>query len=168
MREILPKSNVEAEMETMEIDSVDVGADPLPFDVESNADMETKSVWSGGWVTAIDSIDVDADPVPFIDVEGNAEMERESVESWYTAFHSVDECVTQVPFTRTGSDTEYHGGMPLGRISSAHETSSVLAQEHAVLTPALAEAVWHILRAPAVECLADEHPTEFCVTDSAW
>ncbi|KAJ6478208.1 G-protein alpha subunit-domain-containing protein [Mycena sanguinolenta] len=38
---------------------------------------------------------------------------------------------------------------------------------HTVLTPAFAEAVWHILRAPAVERLTNEHPTEFHMTDSA-
>ncbi|KAJ7212758.1 heterotrimeric G-protein alpha subunit, GPA3-like protein [Mycena haematopus] len=43
----------------------------------------------------------------------------------------------------------------------------VLAQTHAVLTPALADAIWHVARAPAVERLVDEHPAEFYLMDSA-
>ncbi|KAJ7899672.1 heterotrimeric G-protein alpha subunit, GPA3-like protein [Mycena leptocephala] len=38
---------------------------------------------------------------------------------------------------------------------------------HAVLTPALADAIWHVARAPAVERLVDEHPAEFYLMDSA-
>ncbi|KAF8183299.1 guanine nucleotide binding protein, alpha subunit [Mycena galopus ATCC 62051] len=43
----------------------------------------------------------------------------------------------------------------------------VLAQTHAVLTPALADAIWHVARAPAVERLVDEHPAKFYLMDSA-
>ncbi|KAF7359644.1 Heterotrimeric G-protein alpha subunit, GPA3-like protein [Mycena venus] len=42
-----------------------------------------------------------------------------------------------------------------------------LAQTHAVLTPALADAIWHVARVPAVERLVDENPAEFCLIDSA-
>ncbi|KAJ7135282.1 heterotrimeric G-protein alpha subunit, GPA3-like protein [Mycena crocata] len=45
--------------------------------------------------------------------------------------------------------------------------ASVLAQTHAVLTPALADAIWHVARAPAVERMVDEHPAEFYLMDSA-
>ncbi|KAJ7798553.1 heterotrimeric G-protein alpha subunit, GPA3-like protein [Mycena olivaceomarginata] len=38
---------------------------------------------------------------------------------------------------------------------------------HAVLTPALADAIWHVARAPAVEKLVDEHPADFYLMDSA-
>ncbi|KAJ7465810.1 heterotrimeric G-protein alpha subunit, GPA3-like protein [Mycena galericulata] len=38
---------------------------------------------------------------------------------------------------------------------------------HAVLTPALVDAVWHIWRAPAVVRVADEYLTEFHLMDSA-
>jgi hypothetical protein len=43
----------------------------------------------------------------------------------------------------------------------------VLAQTHAVLTPALADAIWHVARASAVEKLVDEHPADFYLMDSA-
>ncbi|KAJ7798595.1 hypothetical protein B0H14DRAFT_3492405 [Mycena olivaceomarginata] len=39
--------------------------------------------------------------------------------------------------------------------------AAVLAQTHAVLTPALADAIWHVARAPAVEKLVDEHRPTF-------
>ncbi|KAJ6556395.1 heterotrimeric G-protein alpha subunit, GPA3-like protein [Mycena capillaripes] len=45
--------------------------------------------------------------------------------------------------------------------------ADVLAQTHAKLTPALADAIWHVARAPAVERLVDEHPGEFYLMDSA-
>ncbi|KAJ7695333.1 hypothetical protein B0H14DRAFT_2650607 [Mycena olivaceomarginata] len=45
--------------------------------------------------------------------------------------------------------------------------AAVLAQTHAVLTPALADAIWHVARAPAVEKLVDEHPADFHLMDSA-
>ncbi|KAJ6452614.1 heterotrimeric G-protein alpha subunit, GPA3-like protein [Mycena sanguinolenta] len=45
--------------------------------------------------------------------------------------------------------------------------SDVLAQTHATLTPALADAIWHVARAPAVERLVDEHPADFYLMDSA-
>ncbi|KAJ7166276.1 heterotrimeric G-protein alpha subunit, GPA3-like protein [Mycena filopes] len=47
------------------------------------------------------------------------------------------------------------------------EQATVLAQTHAVLTPALADAIWHVARAPAVERLVDDHPGEFYLMDSA-
>ncbi|KAF8205210.1 guanine nucleotide binding protein, alpha subunit [Mycena galopus ATCC 62051] len=133
---------------------------------ESSAEMETESAERGNRITAIDSVDVGADPVPSTDMESNMEMETESVESgsWITACESVDEgsCAW------TGSDGEYHGGMPLGRMGSQPPgTSDVLAQMRAVLTPALVNAVWHIWRAPVVNHVADEPLTEFYVLDNA-
>ncbi|KAJ7196714.1 heterotrimeric G protein alpha subunit C [Mycena pura] len=41
------------------------------------------------------------------------------------------------------------------------------AETHAVLTPALADAVRHICHVPVVEQVADEHPTEFYLIDNA-
>ncbi|KAJ7016331.1 guanine nucleotide binding protein, alpha subunit [Mycena alexandri] len=38
---------------------------------------------------------------------------------------------------------------------------------HAVLTPALADAIWNVARAPAVERFVDDHPGEFYLMDSA-
>ncbi|KAJ6596186.1 heterotrimeric G-protein alpha subunit, GPA3-like protein [Mycena vulgaris] len=45
--------------------------------------------------------------------------------------------------------------------------ADVLAQTHAVLTPALAEAIFQVAKAQAVERLVDEHPAEFYLMDSA-
>ncbi|KAJ7192815.1 heterotrimeric G-protein alpha subunit, GPA3-like protein [Mycena pura] len=53
---------------------------------------------------------------------------------------------------------------------AAHATplaADVLAQTHAVLTPALADAIWHVSRVPAIERVADEQSTEFYLMDSA-
>ncbi|KAJ7917636.1 heterotrimeric G-protein alpha subunit, GPA3-like protein [Mycena leptocephala] len=64
-------------------------------------------------------------------------------------------------------------GIQTGRVSArpgtadGPDTHAVLAQTHAVLTPALADAIWHVARAPAVERLVDEHPAEFYLMDSA-
>ncbi|KAF7337370.1 Heterotrimeric G-protein alpha subunit [Mycena sanguinolenta] len=61
-----------------------------------------------------------------------------------------------------------------GRVSACPTTvetrtpvSDVFAQTHAVLTPALADAIWHVTRVPAVERLVDEHPAEFYLMDGA-
>ncbi|KAJ7301264.1 heterotrimeric G-protein alpha subunit, GPA3-like protein [Mycena albidolilacea] len=61
-----------------------------------------------------------------------------------------------------------------GRVSSRPETADVptpvvdvLAQTHATLTPALADAIWHVAKAPAVERLVDEHSADFYLMDSA-
>ncbi|KAF7304019.1 Heterotrimeric G-protein alpha subunit [Mycena indigotica] len=71
-----------------------------------------------------------------------------------------------VPFTRDGG---YLGGMPLGRIptTDSPHAADVLAQTHAVLTPALADAIWHISRLPVVEKMVDDHPADFYLMDSA-
>jgi hypothetical protein len=45
--------------------------------------------------------------------------------------------------------------------------AAMLAQTHAVPTPALADAIWHVARAPVVEKLVDEHPADFHLMDSA-
>ncbi|KAJ7049055.1 G-protein alpha subunit [Mycena amicta] len=80
---------------------------------------------------------------------------------------AVEVGVDPVPFTRDGG---YAGGMPLGRVPTATDSplaADVLAQTHAVLTPALADAIWHISRLPAVEKMVDDHPGEFYLMDSA-
>jgi guanine nucleotide-binding protein subunit alpha len=41
------------------------------------------------------------------------------------------------------------------------------AQTNVILTPGLADAIWHVARAPAVERLLDEHPAEFYLMDNA-
>ncbi|KAF8154375.1 heterotrimeric G-protein alpha subunit, GPA3-like protein [Mycena galopus ATCC 62051] len=53
------------------------------------------------------------------------------------------------------------------RVGAQAPLVDVLAQTHAVLTPALADAIWHVARAPAVERLVDEHAAEFYLMDSA-
>ncbi|KAF7296914.1 Heterotrimeric G-protein alpha subunit [Mycena indigotica] len=71
-----------------------------------------------------------------------------------------------VPFTRDG---RYLAGMPLGRIPTTESpfAAEVLAQTHAVLTPALADAIWHISRLPVVEKMVDDNPGDFYLMDSA-
>ncbi|KAJ7117096.1 heterotrimeric G-protein alpha subunit, GPA3-like protein [Mycena epipterygia] len=51
------------------------------------------------------------------------------------------------------------------RLGAPTPAADVLAQTHAVLTPALADAILHVARAPAVERLLDEHPAEFYLMD---
>jgi guanine nucleotide-binding protein subunit alpha len=46
-------------------------------------------------------------------------------------------------------------------------TADAEAQTNVTLTPGLADAIWHVARAPAVERLLDEHPAEFCLMDNA-
>ncbi|KAJ6452577.1 heterotrimeric G-protein alpha subunit, GPA3-like protein [Mycena sanguinolenta] len=72
------------------------------------------------------------------------------------------------------ANTSYGGGGKTGRVSARPATaemptpvSDVLAQTHATLTPALADAIWHVARAPAVERLVDDHPADFYLMDSA-
>ncbi|KAJ7500121.1 heterotrimeric G-protein alpha subunit, GPA3-like protein [Mycena latifolia] len=75
----------------------------------------------------------------------------------------LDSAVTLARVVRrvgVGSLGEAEGGVP----SAA---ADVLAQTHAVLTPALADAIFHVARVPAVERVVDEHPAEFYLMDSA-
>ncbi|KAJ7618508.1 putative G protein alpha subunit GNA-3 [Roridomyces roridus] len=58
-----------------------------------------------------------------------------------------------------------HGGN--GFPGSGAPDAFVLTQTHTLLTPALADAIWHISRSPAVERAVDEHPGEFYLMDSA-
>ncbi|KAJ7787946.1 G-protein alpha subunit-domain-containing protein [Mycena olivaceomarginata] len=64
-------------------------------------------------------------------------------------------------------------GIPTGCLSARPGTAEGSRpllpcwQTHAVLTPALADAIWHVARAPAVEKLVDEHPADFHLMDSA-
>ncbi|KAF7320630.1 Heterotrimeric G-protein alpha subunit [Mycena chlorophos] len=90
----------------------------------------------------------------------------------------VEVGVDPAPFKREGSggggaNGVLVGGMPLGRIPTNEYrdgfplAADVLAQTHAVLTPALADAIWHISRLPTVEKMVDDHPAEFYLMDSA-
>jgi hypothetical protein len=139
------------------------------LDVRERAEYRTtiyKDVldWAGTLARVVERVGVDSLP----------EKVWEHAEILLMAFSApsedddVDVGADPVPFTRMGGDSEYHGGMSLGRVGSMrHETSHVLAQTHAVLSPALADAVWHIWRALAVDRVVDEHPTELYPMDSA-
>ncbi|KAJ6596193.1 G-protein alpha subunit [Mycena vulgaris] len=87
----------------------------------------------------------------------------------------VEVGIDPVPFTRADErERERGGGIQTGRVSARPGTAEaptpaadVLAQTHAVLTPALAEAIFQVAKAQAVERLVDEHPAEFYLMDSA-
>ncbi|KAJ7899689.1 G-protein alpha subunit [Mycena leptocephala] len=84
------------------------------------------------------------------DAESNAEMESVESGTEIAAIDSGEAAIGSVPFE----------GMPTA-------ATDVLTQTCAALTPALADAIWHISRAPAVVRVADEHPSEFYLMDSA-
>ena len=83
--------------------------------------------------------------------------------------------VDPVPFTRVeehayayAHDERKRRGIQTGRVSARPGTAEVpspvvdvLAQTHAVLTPALADAIWPVAEAPVVERLVDEHSADF-------
>ncbi|KAJ6596622.1 heterotrimeric G protein alpha subunit C [Mycena sp. CBHHK59/15] len=54
-----------------------------------------------------------------------------------------------------------------GVILAAAMPGTAEAPTHAVLTPALADAIWHVARDPLVERAVDEHPDGFYLMDSA-
>ncbi|KAJ7079424.1 heterotrimeric G-protein alpha subunit, GPA3-like protein [Mycena belliarum] len=88
--------------------------------------------------------------------------------------NEVEVGIDPVPFTRASerelavtSGPSGRPGRPGTAEGPAAEAADVLAQTHAVLTPALADAIFHVARAPAVERLVDEHPAEFYLMDSA-
>ncbi|KAJ7889881.1 heterotrimeric G-protein alpha subunit, GPA3-like protein [Mycena olivaceomarginata] len=56
--------------------------------------------------------------------------------------------------------------MGLGAFEAGEERGWA-GETHAVLTPALADAIWHVARAPAVEKFVDEHPADLNLMDSA-
>jgi hypothetical protein len=94
----------------------------------------------------------------------------------------VEVCVDPPPLTRVEERVYAHAhahdererrGIQTGRVSS-RPTADVptpvvdaLAQTHATLTPALADAIWHVAKAPAVEKFVDEHSADFYLMDSA-
>ncbi|KAJ7846555.1 heterotrimeric G protein alpha subunit [Mycena leptocephala] len=55
----------------------------------------------------------------------------------------------------------------LARVVERVGVDSLPEKTHVVLSPALADAVWHIWRALAVDRVVDEHPTELYPMDSA-
>ncbi|KAK7053560.1 heterotrimeric G-protein alpha subunit [Favolaschia claudopus] len=85
----------------------------------------------------------------------------------------IDVGVDPVPFTRI-EEREERRGIQTGRVSTRPgtaeaptPTADVLAETHAILTPALVDAIWHVARAEAVERMVDDHPGEFYLMDSA-
>ncbi|KAJ7795409.1 heterotrimeric G-protein alpha subunit, GPA3-like protein [Mycena olivaceomarginata] len=94
--------------------------------------------------------------------------ERERTEYRTTIYKNVlDSAGTLARVVRRRRDIQ------TGRVSS-RPTADVptpvvdaLAQTHATLTPALADAIWHVAKAPAVEKFVDEHSADFYLMDSA-
>ncbi|KAJ7798557.1 G-protein alpha subunit-domain-containing protein [Mycena olivaceomarginata] len=118
-------------------------------------------------------------PVPraVVGGDGAGALDGEMDDGWDGDDDEIDVGLDPVPLTRGDRYYEYHerecGGIPTGRVSARPGTAggptpaaAVLAQTHAVLTPALADAIWHVARAPAVEKLVDEHPADFYIMDS--
>ena len=54
-----------------------------------------------------------------------------------------------------------------GRVSARPGTAEVPTPVVDVLTPALADAIWHVAKTPAVERFVDEHSADFYLIDSA-
>ncbi|KAJ7029900.1 G-protein alpha subunit-domain-containing protein [Mycena alexandri] len=94
------------------------------------------------------------------DEKSNSETETESVESAseISVLHSGEAAIGPFTRRRNHESGEYHLG-----ISTA---ADVLPQTHAMLTPTLADAIWHISRVPAVGRVVDEHPADFYLMDS--
>ncbi|KAJ7883083.1 heterotrimeric G protein alpha subunit 2 [Mycena leptocephala] len=64
-------------------------------------------------------------------------------------------------------ESEEGMGIQPWRLSAGPGTADAEAQTNVILTPGLADAIWHVARAPAVERLLDEHPAEFYLMDNA-
>ncbi|KAJ7652801.1 putative G protein alpha subunit GNA-3 [Mycena polygramma] len=76
----------------------------------------------------------------------------------------------QYDYARSGLTTPlspYSQARPTTADRSTTPAADVLAQTHATLTPALADALWHVARAPAVQRMVDENPADFYLMDSA-
>ncbi|KAJ7833258.1 guanine nucleotide binding protein, alpha subunit [Mycena olivaceomarginata] len=74
--------------------------------------------------------------------------------------------VDPIPFTRV-EEHAYAASAGLGTAEVPTPVVDVFAQTHAVLTPALADAIWHVASAPAVERFVDEHSADSYLMDSA-
>jgi hypothetical protein len=118
-----------------------------------------------------DEIDIGLDPVPFTRVESRGERDRDRYHEYHEQQRAQRGNGGSMGVLPGGRE---RGGIPTGRVSARPGTAegvtpaaAVLAQTHAVLTPALADAIWHVARAPAVEKLVDEHPADFYLMDSA-
>jgi hypothetical protein len=64
-------------------------------------------------------------------------------------------------------ESEKGTGIQPWRLSVRPGTADAEAQTNVILTPGLADAIWDVAHAPAVERLLDEHPAEFCLMDNA-
>ncbi|KAJ6460180.1 guanine nucleotide binding protein, alpha subunit [Mycena sanguinolenta] len=146
-------------------------------DGSSSVEMESDGTEAGSYgytsTIATSEIEVGVDPVPFTRADYEraryAERERDRERGGYIEQRAYGS-FSGVPV----ANTSYGGGGKTGRVSARPATaemptpvSDVLAQTHATLTPALADAIWHVARAPAVERLVDEHPADFYLMDSA-
>jgi hypothetical protein len=74
--------------------------------------------------------------------------------------------IDPIPFTRV-KEHAYAASAGLGTAEMPTPVVDVFAQTHAVLTPALANAIWHVASAPAVERFVDENSADSYLMDSA-
>jgi hypothetical protein len=74
--------------------------------------------------------------------------------------------VDPIPFTRV-EEHAYAASAGLGTAEVPTPVVDVFAQTHAVLTPALADAIWHVASAPAVERFVEENSADSYLMDSA-
>ncbi|KAJ7723127.1 putative G protein alpha subunit GNA-3 [Mycena metata] len=115
-------------------------------------------------------VEVGVDPVPF--TRGSNSLDSASYapdtpdSSSYTDYTRGGIQTGRVS-ARPGTGDSSRFTSPFAGAGQAQQNADVLAQTHAKLTPALADAIWHVARAPAVERFIDEHPGEFYLMDSA-
>ncbi|KAJ7847978.1 heterotrimeric G protein alpha subunit 2 [Mycena leptocephala] len=64
-------------------------------------------------------------------------------------------------------ESEEDMGIQPWNLSARPGTAEAEAQTNVILTPGLADAIWHVARAPAVERLLDEQPAESYLMDNA-
>jgi hypothetical protein len=97
-------------------------------------------------------------------VDGSDEGYDSSVDNWDEG--DIEVGVDPIPFTRV-EEHAYAASAGLGTAEVPTPVVDVFAQTQAVLTPALADAIWHVASAPAVERFVDEHSADSYLIDSA-
>ncbi|KAJ7747418.1 guanine nucleotide binding protein, alpha subunit [Mycena maculata] len=154
---------------------VQVGVDPVPWAHGSASSASDEGAWG------------ELSPLPPL---ASAPLPISSNGIAYNGGRRPSDWALPAPSVRERRPSEWdlnldlhRGGIQTGRVSARAGTSrpgtgtgpgnggsgeaDVLAQTHAVLTPSLADAIWHISRVPAVERVVDESPAEFYLMDSA-
>ncbi|KAJ7023913.1 putative G protein alpha subunit GNA-3 [Mycena alexandri] len=114
-------------------------------------------------------VEVGVDPVPFTRASSSLDAAYTTDSASYNTEYAARGGQTGRISTRPGTpgDSASAARFPSPFAQGQAQQADVLAQTHAVLTPALADAIWHVARAPAVERFVDDHPGEFYLMDSA-